>query len=247
MSPKRITRKQMKRDEFISTVQKLVNLGILYRKQLALVIVAVVVVTLAVFGWRYYRHQQELKASALLSSAIKEFHTPITQPAETSSEDSAASPSFTSQEEKCRQVLPSFQKVIDSYPRSFSAAQARYYQGVCYLLLDQYEDAVKAFQNSFKKTSDRFIKALSLMSLAHSYDAMGNYQQAAELYRDNFKALSRVVPKELVLLDLGKYYEKSDQKNEAMAQYQRIIDEFPESQYKDEAQDRLDTLKFSSQ
>ena len=84
------------------------------------------------------------------------------------------------------------------------------------------------------------------MSLAHSYDAMGDYQKAAELYRDNFKAFSRVVPKELVLLDLGKYYEKSDQKNEAMAQYQRIIDEFPESQYKDEAQDRLDTLKFSS-
>lgn len=247
MSPKRITRKQMKRDEFISSVQKLVNLGFRYRKQVVLGLVGAFVVTFGVLGWNHYNQRQELKASALLSPALKEFHTPVTQPGETSPGDETEGPSFPSEEEKYRQVLSSFQKVIDRYPRSRSAAQARYYQGVCYLRLNQYEDAIKAFENSVKRSSDRFIKALSIVNLAHSYEAVGNYKEAAELYRDHFKALTRVISEELLLLDLGKYYEKSDQPKEAMAQYQRILDEFPESPYITEAQDRLDTLKITSE
>ncbi len=247
MSPKRITRKQMKRDEFISTVQKLFNLALRYRKPLAVGFAIALVVTLALLGWKYYRHQQELKASILLSPALKEFHAPVTQPEETSSYDKPTEPSFTSEEEKYRQVLSSLQKVIDRYPRSHSAAQARYYQGICYLHLNQYENAIKAFEGSLKKSSDSLIKALSIMNLAYSYEATQDYQKAAELYRDHLKALSRAVAKEIVLLDLGEYYEKSHQEKEAMAQYQRIIDEFPESPYKTEAQDRLDTLKASSQ
>lgn len=246
MSPKRITRKQMKRDEFISAVQKLVNLAFRYRKQVVLGFVGALVVTFAVLGWKYYSQQQETKAATLLSPALKEFHTPVIQPGETSSQQKPPGPSFPSEEEKYRQALSSLQQVIDRYPGTRSAAMARYYQGVCYFNLNQYEDAIKAFENSVKKSSDRLIKALSIVNLAHSYEAVGNYKEAAELYRDHLKALTRVVAEELVLLNLGKYYEKSDQPKEAMAQYQRLIDEFPDSLYKTEAQDRLDTLKFTS-
>jgi len=238
----------MKKDEFISTVQKLINLAFRYWKPLALGFAIALVVTLALLGWNHYRHQQELEASTLLSPALKEFHTPVTQPGETPSDDERPNePPLTSEEEKYRQVLSSLQQVIDRYPRSHSAAQARYYQGICYLHLNQYENAIKAFEMSFKKSSDRLIKGLSLMNLAYSYEATGNYQKAAELYHDHFKALSRVASEDVVLLDLGKYYEKSHQEKEAMAQYQKIIDEFPESPYKNEAEDRLGTLKATSQ
>jgi len=246
MSPKRITRKQMKRDEFISAVQRLFNLVVRYRKPLAIILAVAMVVTVAVLGWNYYRNQQELKASVLLSAALKEFYAPVIEPGETTSEDETQGPSFPSEEAKYNQALPSFQKVIDSYPRSRSAAQARYYQGVCYIRLNKYEDAIKSLEESVKRSSDRLVKALILKNLAYSYEATGNYQKAAELYRNHLRALSRVVPKELVILDMGKYYEKANQPKEAMAQYQRIIDEFPESPYIDEAQDRLDTLKLTS-
>ena len=47
------------------------------------------------------------------------------------------------------------------------------------------------------------------------------------------------LPQDVTLFELGKTYEQLNRRTEAVASYRRILDEYPQSPYRQEAQQRM--------
>jgi TolA-binding protein len=79
------------------------------------------------FGGWYYVNQQDEKASAELSTAVRTFETPV-RPAGVPAQPGFDS--FASTQERATTARKQFQAIVDKYPRTHTADMARYFVGL---------------------------------------------------------------------------------------------------------------------
>jgi tetratricopeptide (TPR) repeat protein len=117
-----------------------------------------------------------------------------------------------------------FLDIISDYSMTQTANLARYYAGVSYLNLGEYEEAIKHLKK-FKKR-DQLLGAMAYGAIGDSYMELDDQSNAATFYEKaaNYKPNMLTTP--AFLIKLGMTYELMGKNNEALEAYETIQNEY---------------------
>ncbi len=124
-------------------------------------------------------------------------------------------------------TYPGFLQIIDDYGITKSANLANYYAGICFLNLGNYDKAIDHL-NDFK-TSDLLVGSAKYSSLGDAYTDLGKYADAVKFYRKGIDKFPNDFTTPIMLKKEGIVYEQMGDFKSALASYQTIKDEYPDS------------------
>ena len=124
-------------------------------------------------------------------------------------------------------TYPGFLQVIDDYRMTKSANLARYYAGICYLNLEDYESAVQ-YLGRFK-TKDALVGSSLHSSLGDAYSGLGDYPSAVRSYLRGAEKFANNFTSPLLLQKAGIVYEEMGDYRNALAAYRKIELNYPDS------------------
>lgn len=120
-----------------------------------------------------------------------------------------------------------FLDIIDDYGMTKAGNLAEFYAGAALLKQGQYEEAIEHLENF--KTSDLLAQARSYALIGDAYMELGNYSDAANYYKKAAEYNSNKFFTPQYLMDAALAYEKMGDYNAAKAAYDRIMNEYIDS------------------
>jgi predicted negative regulator of RcsB-dependent stress response len=220
----KLTRHQLKeQDEITTSLQSFTELIVARRKEVTTGLVIIAVLVLAIFGWRLYANRRNAAAQAQLSQAIN-IYNDLT---------------IKSDKERYEKTIVEAQKTHDQYP-SLPAGSI----GLYFVALSQegLGDTSKATQNlqEVAQRGDESIKSVAQFALGALYKKHGETQKAIDTYKQLYDAGG--YSKAAVAYELAKLYEDNKQVDQAKDYYQKLVSEFPDSPFRQNADDALKRL-----
>lgn len=123
--------------------------------------------------------------------------------------------------------IDGFLGVISEYGGTKSGNLARYYAGVCYLNLGDYNNAIKYL--SEYKGKDLFVKPLAMGAMGDAYMELDNPAEAAKCYEKAGKETNNVLTSPMFLMKAGYAYEMVENYKKALEVYNIIKNDYPTS------------------
>jgi tetratricopeptide (TPR) repeat protein len=118
-----------------------------------------------------------------------------------------------------------FLDIIDDYSITPQAKLARYYAGLSYLYLGQFDDAID-YLDGFK-TKDIILKPVALGSLGDAYLEKGEESKALNQYDKAISASDNEMSTPFYLMKAGKLSEKLNKPEKALEYYTKIKEKYP--------------------
>ena len=239
--PQHISRKELKRNEFRESIAHGAEAVVSHQQTAWTIGGAVLVVALAIFGWRFYTQRQTVKADAELTDALKIYEAPI------HSDTEPAAPgelTYATEANRDSDAEHKFSDIAARYPRTHPGQIARFYDALCLEVLGNNDQAEKNLK-TLAGGSDADLAALARYQLAQMYDKNGRGVEAVALYQQLEEKPSVLVPKALVLLSLADHYAQSDPAQAAKL-YNQIKTDYSGTPAADQADERLELLNTKS-
>jgi tetratricopeptide (TPR) repeat protein len=221
----KMTRHQLKeQDEITTSLQKFTEFVVLRKKEVTTAVTIVAVLVIVIFGWRYYRSTRNASAEAQLSQAINVFN------------DTA---NIKSDKDRYEKTIVEAQKVYDRYRSLPISNIALYYIGISQDGLGDTAKAVQTLQDVVQR-GDASTKSVGQFALGAIYKKHGETQKAIGVYKQLYD--SGGYSKAAVAYDLASLYEVNQQPDQAKDFYQKLVSEFPDSPFRQNADDALKRL-----
>lgn len=237
------TRRQLKEDRFskvtFEAAGSAAHWSVEHQAKLITAVIAVVVIAAIAFGGWYYVNQQDEKASAELSTAVRTFDTPV-RPAGVPAQPGYDS--FASSDERATAARKQFQAIVDNYPHTHTADMARYFVGLASAQLNDNAAAERNLQEA-AGSSNPDLAALGKFALASVYRAEKKDRQALDLYKQLIDKPTIVVSKATAQLELAGFYQSRQKPDEAKKIYDQVAKDNPASEAASIAQRRAAALK----
>jgi len=232
-----ITRKELKKDEIRETLTHGAEAVASHQQQIWIYGGILLLVVLAVLGWRYYTQTQTSRAAAAFGDAMKVYSARIRAVGEAAQPDEIT---YVDEKNKYSDAAKKFADVAARYPRTRPGQMALYYAGLSLAQLERNDEATKDLL-SVQSGGDEGLAALARFQLAQLDERTGKGAQAVQLYQQLVDKPNIFVPKAVVLLSLGDHYSISDPA-QAGKYYQQVKTEFPDTQAAQQADQRLQLL-----
>jgi tetratricopeptide (TPR) repeat protein len=219
---RRITMKEMKHDEFVEAAFDFTQWIEKHWKTVVMVVVAIVVVALLVYGWVWNAGRKRDEAAQFVAQGITAY-------------ERAQAADFADADELSG-ALDHFDSAIDASSRSAAGDSAKFYRGATLYRLGRTDEAITALREvagggSAAVTLDWTATSL----LAEVYVESGQSEQALSLLSEAAARDEAAYPTDLVLLQLGRIQRDGGDEASARQSWQRIVDEFPDSAAASEA------------
>ncbi|PYS05308.1 MAG: hypothetical protein DMG15_03165 [Acidobacteria bacterium] len=221
----KMTRHELKeQDEITTSLQKFTDFVVLRKKEITTGLTIAAVLAIAIFGWSYYRSNRNANAQAQLSQAIHTFNDTV---------------NIKSDKERYEKTIVEAQKTYDQY-RSLPISNIALY----YVALSQegLGDTTKATQTlqQVAERGDASIKGVAQFALGAIYKKHGETQKAIDVYKKIYDGGG--YSKAAVAYELASLYEANKQPDQAKDFYQKLVSEFPDSPFRQNADDALKRL-----
>lgn len=236
----RLTRKEIKRDEFASAVGRSVEYAESHGKTIAIAIGAVLLLGALWFGVSSYLKSRNAKANDALAYAMKVYEAPIDQAAP--KPDDPLTPSFASQEAKRAKSKELFTEIRDDYGSVDAADVAGVYLGQIAAQEGDLKAARELWTDFVDDHRDHLLASEVQLNLMELDRQEGKAADVATRIRGLLEQSQPPLPQDVLYHELGKTLEQLGQTKEAVDAYQKIVDEFPRSPYQGEAMQRIGTL-----
>ena len=221
LSLARLTRQQLKRDEFAVWVESVQEFFLQHQEVLIKGSVAVVIAAaLGIGGFLYVSGRQD-SASNAFTAALTAFHAPVGSAAQPTPQG----PQFNTSAEKFQAAMKQFYEVGSRYSWTAQGRFARYYAALCQQELGNAPEAEKEL-NDLVRNRDHEVAALAKMTLAGIYESSARNDEAEKLYRDLVDHPTNTVPKATAELALANLYQRI-KPPQATVLYQQIEKEYP--------------------
>ncbi|HUK31495.1 MAG TPA: tetratricopeptide repeat protein [Candidatus Acidoferrum sp.] len=240
--PQRISRKDLKKDDVREAFVHGGEAVALHKKGLGQIVLIVLLIAIAVFGWRWYTQWQTGKASIELADGMKIYNAPIHAAGEPAVDPNA--PSYFDEKNKYDDAAKKFAVVADSYPRTRPGQEARYFEALCDEHLSRNDRAASELEG-VAKSSNSDLEPIAKLRLAGVYAKLGKNAQAIQTYQELMAKPTVLVPKPLVMLEFADFYSKTNP-SEATKLLMQVKQEFPESPASQEADKRLEAAAESA-
>jgi tetratricopeptide (TPR) repeat protein len=233
----RLSRKEMKQDEFVATMGRGVDYASHHVRQIVLGVVAVTLVGAVLVAGRFWLQSREDKAQELLDGAIRLAEAPIDPSAP--KPDDAETPSFADEATRRAKARSAFEQVRSRHSRSAAADVAGLYLASMALDENKPEEARELWQQYLADHPRDFLSVGARVSLLHLDRQQGKLDEVAAELRKMLDDAERPLPEDVVLWELAQTLEAQGKAEEAKPLLQRIADEFARSAYHVEAQTKL--------
>ena len=120
-----------------------------------------------------------------------------------------------------------FLDIVDKYGKTNSGNLAKYYSGICYLHLGDFEEAINYLQKYKKK--DDIIASLSIGAIGDAYVELGEMDKGIAKYLEAAKYTDNSFSTPLFLMKAGEMYELNGNYSAALDLYDQIKDKYPSS------------------
>ena len=210
-------------DEITSSIQKFSEIAYTRRKEILVGVVVLVVLILVVVGWRVYSANRNASAQNQLSLAISAYNDA----------------NIKSDKERFEKTLAEAQKTHDAYPSLPAGVIAQYYMAMSQEGLGDTAKATDNLQQAIRN-GDESVAGVAKFALAGIYKKHSETQKAIDLYKELYDKGG--YSKSAAVFELAKLSETNNKADEAKAYYQKIVSEFPESPFRQEADSALKRL-----
>jgi tetratricopeptide (TPR) repeat protein len=226
---KKITRKQLKRNDLVETMGKTVDYVSHHRKGVTEGIVAASVVVLLIGGFLVLRAYRENQAGKDLSAGLAALDVPIAgTPAA-----AGAMKTFATVEVRNKEVNSALRKAADHPGTSAGRAAA--------LILAAREkppNAGEVFARTAREAKAE-VAASAELDAARLLASQGKKTEAIDRLKRAIESPASAAPKDALLFALGQVYEDSGSASDARATFQRLITDYPNSPYRNDARQKI--------
>jgi tetratricopeptide (TPR) repeat protein len=224
--------------------------GLIARQgQIASILLGLVVIAAIVAGISSWQRQDDVRAEQLLADAMTVYNARVV-PATTESEDPGAVPaaatmaatgSYATELAKLTDALPRLKAAADAFPETEAGVTARYLYASSLSNLGRHAEAIDEFREVVELAGDDSLYGrVALMGTADAQTRAGQLDAAIEAWEALASSADEQLPKDAVLMELGKVYQASGDQDAASETFSRVVDEYPASLYSLEAQAELD-------
>lgn len=203
-------------DEFIVFSQRMLNLGMKYKTQIALGVGTIVTIVIVVLAVQYFINLSEDKAFAQFYTAMKNYN-----PAETKD----------GSEPLNEEAAAGLKAVIEKYPRTVAGNLSRVHLANMYYQSGEYDESINLYEKSmsyFKKSPS--LKNLILSSLGHCYEAKADYPSAVKYFKMITEGQSDLF-KDEAFFNLGEIYGKMGENDKRIEMFDNIVTDYKDSVY----------------
>ena len=235
-------RHQIKRDDLATALER----ALIYAEDhLRPIIMIAAVLVIALIGGlllRNWMQSQAAQASLLVSDMMQNYSLPIVESLEDLGQAPAGVESFTSSEERDRKVLEQADAILARFSSADTVSKALYYRGMALANLGRFDEAVDALDRVVREYTGEFLAPMARYQMARVRETQGNPREALT----HFQALAvdpgGILPPEEGILGIARCHEALGDRDEALRTYQRILIEYPESDYLLDARSKVDEL-----
>ena len=190
-------------------------------------------------GWQQWR---SARASELLAAAMAVVDAPVA-PAD-AGESAAGAPTgaYASEAARLETAVPRLLEAADAYPSLPQGIAARYQAAVALGALGRNAEAGEQYGRLIEVAGDGIYGRMARLGRAETHLHAGEYAEAVALLEAESRAADAEFPVDAVLMRLGESYRLAEQPQEAARTFQRLVDEFPASGYRFDAERELDRL-----
>jgi TolA-binding protein len=200
------------------------------------VLLAVLIGLLAYF---YIAHRSEV-ANQALAAAVKVYGAPVVP--DGAKPNDAQEPSFPNEAARRARARQLLERVHDDYRWTDAADVASLYLAEIDAATGKPAAARKLWSDFVGKHGDHVLAAQARIDLMELDRGQGKGQQVAQQLRQMLDQSDSPLPQDVILYQLAVTLEQLNRDQEAAKTYQRLVDEFPQSPYRQSAQQKLTAL-----
>ncbi len=220
------------------------------QKQIAGVLVALVVIAIAVLAVVALRQRSSSEGEDLLAQAMVALNARVVpaQPGTPTDLPAAATfnatGTFSTEEAKLKAALPKLKAAADTYPDAKAGITARYHLAGAYAALGQYPEAIREFDDVIERAGDDSLYGrMAKLGKADTQTRANQIDAAIASWKELAAQKDENLPQDAILMELGRAYVQKGNKDEATKTLTELVEQHPDSVYAGEARQELETLK----
>ena len=231
---RRLTRKQIKKDQFVSLVDRIFHwLGQNWR-QAATGLGAVLAVALVFWGVTAFRGSRSDAAAQALAQALETYGAPVGSAA-----PADAPVKFATDTERLATAEKAFQAIESHYWLTPQKRVAELFLARIAADRGDQAQAIKLLgEITSRRTSDPVVR-LAMLDLVRLRLAKGEGVQLVAELEGMASGKDPRLPRDAAIFQLARVWEGEGKPEEASKFYRKLVEEFPDSPYRSEAQQRL--------
>ena len=245
---KRKERHQLKGNEVAEMIVSARTAFEANRSRITVIVVIIVVAAGLVAGIAAWRRSTSSRAEQLLAEAMVAFNARVipvtaspTEPGEVPAAASiGATGSFPTEVAKLNAALPKLKAAADAYPDTDAGITARYHYASALAGVGKYDEAIRAFDEVISRAgANSLYGEMALFGKADTQTRHGQLDGAIATWQSLASSTDEALPKDAILMELGKTYQAAGKTEEARKMFNQLVDEHPTSPYTAEARAEL--------
>ena len=240
-------RHKLKENDLAYTVARTRDMVEQRRKEVLVIVVAIIAVTAVIGGYLAWRASRDGKAQALLASALTISEAPVyTPPPPAPGSPPPVQPpgTYRTDRERLDAALPRLQSAADAYPDSEAGITARFHLAAALAEAGRFAEAEQRYQEVIQKAGSRSLyRQTAKLGLGEAQLAQGKGDAAIATFKELTTDANGNLPVDGVLMQLGRAAIAAGKTDEATRAFTRVVDEFPQSLYASEARQKLAEIK----
>lgn len=236
----RLTRKEIKRNELVDAVGRSVEYAESHVRTIVYAIGGVVLLAAAGAAVYFFMGSRQKGANEALAAATKVYQAPVT--ATGAKPDDPVAPSFSTEAARRARAKELLEKVRDGYGMTDAADLAGLYLAQIAAAEGRLDEARELWTDFVDEHGDSILAGEARLNLIGLDRQQGKAEQVVQELNAMLGEGKSPLPQDVILAELGKTLEQVGRPQEAVQVYQRILDEFPQSPYRQEAQQKVSTL-----
>lgn len=197
----------------------------------------VLLLVLGAGGYWAWQTRAETRAQVRLTDALAAIQSPVEAPKPDAGGKVAQAPgTYPTIASRAEAALTKFTEVADAYPSARAGIAARYYAASALAMLGRPAEAVTRYQEVVDRAGTKdFYGRMAQLGVIEGQVQAKQYDQAIAKAQALANANDDTLPRDAMLMELGRAYAAAGKKTEAKQTFDKVLTEFPESAYTEEA------------
>src|SRR5262245_20982008 len=208
------------------------------RRQMTGVLIGFVVLVVALGGYFLWRERVNGRAHALLADALT-----VKDARVAAAGTPGATGTYPTERARLEAAVGKFKAAADAYPSTDAGIYARYQEAADQLALGNAAAAVTAYQEVIRQAGEGIYGQMARLGLAEAQARAGQYEQAINAFKELAQRKDGSLPVDGILMELARTYRDAGKQSDAQQTLNRLVAEYPDSPYSQEAKRELDALK----
>lgn len=213
------------------------------RRKYGMLAIAALAALLGGIGYWAWTTNTESRARVGLTEAIAIVQSPVEDP-KPGAKPQKTPGSYPTIQARGEAALPKFTEVFNSYPGTEAGIAARYYAASALAMLGRPAEAVARYQEVIDRAGAKsFYGRMARLGLIEASVLAKQFDQAITTAQSLVNDTSDdTIPRDALLMELGRVYAAAGKRAEARQTFDKVIAEFPDSPFLEEAKQMLSTL-----